>query len=1005
MKRFLLAVFLFGLITIFTFSVFRLNEKTKFNQLNSTNETKSALENYGKMPLSFEENRGQTDERVKFLSRGAGYNLFLTESEMVLALHKTAKDEKAESVVLRMSAVGGKSPSKIEGEDEQNGKSNYFIDADASKWLRDVPNYSKVRYAGIYDGVDLIYYGKGQQLEFDFVVEPNADFRQIALKFEGARKIELSADGDLLLELDGGLIKQHKPSIYQETNGERKEIAGNYVLKNETEVGFAIEAYDASKPLVIDPVLVYATYLGSEEYEVSSEIAVDAAGNAYITGYAVPPAFPTTPGSVRPTVSNPQNSLFPFVSKISANGSTLLYSTYLGGAGISIAVDAAGNAYTLGTPGSGIFATTPGALDMGRGSVAVTKLNPQGNQIIYAARFGSSGTDTPRAIAIDLAGNAYVTGTTNCGFTTSQCDFPILNAPQPNYITADSFISELNSSGTALIYSTYLGGSALDRTYAIDVDSSGSAYVTGETTSSNFPTTAGAFDRTYNCNPQFICRSDVFVTKIAPNGGTFVYSTYIGGLGQDEGQGIAVDNSGNAYIGGPTQGRFSGAPEDGYPTTPGAFKMFGSIEGFVTKLNPTGSTLVYSSLLGGIDSDCFEERINDIDIDRLGNAYVVGMTSCGSFPTANALQPAPSSFREEAFLTKFNPQGSTLVYSTFLGGPRYDEAYAVAVDAAGSAYVTGTTSGDFQLITPGAYDTTWNGADAEHPDDIFVMKVSERLRSSQFDFDGDGRADIAAFRPSNSNWYIANSSNNSNSERQFGVNGDLIAPADFDGDGKSDIAVFRPSTGTWYWLNSTTNAATVFGFGANGDLPAPADFDGDGKADVAVFRPSTGTWWIFRSANNSVFAQNFGIAEDKPTLGDFDGDGKADLAVFRPSSGVWYHLRSSNNQFVAQQFGLGSDVPTPADFDGDGKTDISVFRPSNGVWYRVNSLNNSVTIFQFGLADDKPVAADYDGDGRADIAVFRPGESVWYLQRSSQGFTSKLFGASEDLPVPNAFVR
>lgn len=289
--------------------------------------------------------------------------------------------------------------------------------------------------------------------------------RRIALKFEGAKKIELGEEGDLLLQLESGLIKQHKPVVYQEMNGERREIAGNYILKNETEIGFEIGEYDASKPLVIDPVLSYATYLGNVEYEESKGIAIDAAGNAYVTGYAVPPRFPTTPGSVRPTLNNPSDVLNPFVAKFNSTGSTLLYSTYLGGAGEGITVDAEGNAYTTGYSYPLLFTPTTGALNAGE-SIGVTKLNPQGNQRIYAARFGSSGTDIPEDIAIDAAGNAYVTGTTTCGSIT--CDFPTLNAPQPVYGgNRDSFVSKINATGSALIYSTYLGGSRLDGSRSI----------------------------------------------------------------------------------------------------------------------------------------------------------------------------------------------------------------------------------------------------------------------------------------------------------------------------------------------------------------------------------------------------------------------------------------------------------------------------------------------------------------------------------------------------------
>jgi hypothetical protein len=697
------------------------------------------------LPLRFEVNAGQTDARVKFLTRGNGYVLFLTADEAVMALGKPGiRRKKGEEprvlngraerrpghtrAVVRMRLTGANPAPRIEALDELPGKTNYFTGDDPAGWRTGIKSYARVRYAQVYPGVDMVYYGKGQQLEYDFHVAPGADPGLIRLSFKGPESIEVNADGDLVLHAAYGDLLQRKPYVYQEGAGGRLEIPSSYTLTaGENRVGFQLGVYDASLPLIIDPVLAYSSYLGGSGYDNGDAIAVDAGGNAYVAGTTATTDFPTTAGALQTTNSGGDG----FITKINPAGTGLVYSTFIKSAEITaIALDANGNAYVSGDVGTLGFPVTPGAFqtDQLGFDTFITKLNPTGSALVYSSRFGGNFDDFGRGLAVDSQGNAYVTGWTTC--RASVCTFPVVNAFQTNYGGGnnDAFVSKMNAAGTALVYSTFLGGGRTLNTTddwgeGIAVDAQGSAYVTGYTYSQDFPVTPGAYDTSNNDS------LDAFVTKFSPDGGSLVYSTFLGGYNREQGMGIAVDTGGNAYVTGLTESQDNPftRPNESFPTTPGAFKAGGSFDAFVTKLNPTGSSLVYSTCLGGAADIRHSgvDRAWGIAIDGAGNAYVTGDTNSATFPVVNSVQPTGGLGLSDAFVTKLNTTGTALVYSTYLGGNLTDEGRAIAVDASGNAYATGNTS-SFNFPTSNAFQGS-NGGGLQNHDDAFVVKISASL--------------------------------------------------------------------------------------------------------------------------------------------------------------------------------------------------------------------------------------------------------------------------------------
>lgn len=677
----------------------------RMKALPSAQETLVA-EGYGKLPLSFEPNQGQTDKQVKFLSRGDGYSLFLASSEAVLSLQghnctflarvsaTASRMEKSctssPDSVLRMRLIGSKADTEVQGQDELPGKSNYFTGQNSSDWHTNVSNYSKVMYREVYPGIDLVYYGNRRQLEHDFIVAPGGDPKTIRLNFTGADRLSINGDGNLELSTPSGVTQLKKPMIYQDISGVRRQIDGRYVRKSGNEIGFAVGKYDRTQRLVIDPILTYATYFGgSSKDSIIHGIAADADGNAYVTGSTQSTDFPLA----NPIFYMPgKNYAVGFVSKISADGQTVLYSTFLGNASAEvdcsgIAVDSSGSAYISGYTASQLFPVVNALQPKKAGQIDafVTKLNPNGSALEYSTYLGGGKEDYASAIAVDSAGAAYVTG-----WTTSS-KFPTVNAFST---TGEVFVAKLDPTGSSLKYSTRLGGNAAndgELAFGIAVDSLSEAIVTGETSSADFPLKNPLFSTldpggNVNVNGSMSGGGTVFVTKLSSTGKDLVFSTF---LGKGVGYGIATNGSGDAFLTGQAY-----SPNRFMLPNPTPSSTFNAT--FVTRLKADGSAFVYSRYLA---SSSFSEG-RGIAADADGNAYVTGDTTSG-WPLVAPIQPLPGSGQfpqPDAFLTKFDSSGSALIYSTLLGGSDQDYGQAIAIDGKGNVFVAGQTSSyDFPL--------------------------------------------------------------------------------------------------------------------------------------------------------------------------------------------------------------------------------------------------------------------------------------------------------------------
>lgn len=695
---------------------------------NSKVDTAAVRELYGKLPMAFEKNRGQAGADIDYIARGHGYRVRLKSTEVIVDLMPHS-GKPATHGAIHMRFVGARPDATASSIAPLPGKTNYFKETSASTHHTNIDNYSRVSYAAIYPGIDVIYYGNQQHLEYDLVVATGADLSQIRIAFDGPNHVDIDQDGNLQLNLGNETIQFLKPVIYQFIEGKKIIIDGRYLRLPGKEFGFEVASYDKSAPLIVDPVLNYSTYLGGSSEDIGTAVAVDAAGNAYIAGYTYSSNFPLLNAYDR---SLSRSDVDAFVAKLNPTGSALMYATYLGSGksldiATDIAVDAAGNAYVSGTTNGADFPVTAGAYQTGtaNGGTFVAKLSATGNSLVYSTYI--HGVAAPR-IAIDATGNVFLTGSATPTFGTTVGAFQRESA-NPN--STNAFVAKLNATGTAMVYATFMGGSGTDAGKGIAVDKQGNAYVAGSTTSDDFPT----------LNALQAARqggSDGFIAKVNPSGTELAYSTYLGGALNDTVSAIAVDAQGSAYLTGETYSADFPIRNAFQPTKSG-FRLVNATLGnaFVTKLAPTGSALVYSSFIGGEictgycqsvfgGSSYRGDAAYDIAIDTTGHAYITGLARTYTFPLVDSLLPAKQYDSDESlFVTKISLAGSALLYSTFVRtgnivyggstqtGVPYGAGNAIAVDGVGNAYVTSehdnsggllTTAGALQTASKGGHD-------------------------------------------------------------------------------------------------------------------------------------------------------------------------------------------------------------------------------------------------------------------------------------------------------------
>ncbi len=873
------------------------------------------------LPLSFEPNGGQAEADAAYVGHARAGAVLLGRGGATLRM--------AAGAPLTISLRGALSSFRIEGEDPSPGVANYIRGRDRRQWVTGVPQFRRVRYRGVYPGIDLVFYGAEGALEYDFEVAAGADPRRIRLRIGGASRMAINAAGDLEIESGTARIVHRAPVIYQTVDDLRHAIAGRLVVRG-NDVSFAVADYDRSSPLVIDPVLSYSTYLSGRSRDFAAAVAVDAPGSAYVAGYTVSADLPVTAGALQTKHAGTPNEGFNFVTpdifdafiaKFSLDGSQLIYCTYLGGRDddrvTALAVDRLGNAVVAGNTRSSNFPVTQGALmatlPSGGKAGFLTKLNANGTDLIYSTYItGPNSNTTANALALDAFGNVWIAG------ATGSPNFPVTAASyQPKLAGGqDGYVLKLNPQASAILYGTFLGGKKDDLISAIAVDAVGNCYLAGSTFSPDFPATAGAAQTKLGSD------SDGFAAQLNAAGNALVFSTFAGGAGSDSASAIALGPDNSVYIAGT-------AYSVDFPTTPGAFQETSKTtatgpSGFVMRFDP-GGALHYATLVGGSGGG----GASGLAVTSDGTAVVVGQTQSPDFPlTGDAYQRVLSgvncfTFRTpfqfpptntpctDAFLTMVHESGRRLVYSTLLGGAGNDGASSVALSSDGSIYVAGSTGSDDFIATRGAFRTSRvastcviesspTASESFNCEDAFLLKIDPAV--------------VGPVRP------VAAVANGSNGVRGPVAAGEFVSLFGFGIGPKSQDTARLGSDGR---LLTTLLGTTVTFDG----VAAPLLYAGPNQINCIVpFAVATRQQTTVRidtpDYGNNV--ASLSVAATAPGLFSLSGTGQGQAAALNQDGSVNGPSNAAARGTVLVLYGTGGGQTVPAGVDGRPAVGLSI---------------------------------------------------------------------------------